>query len=188
MRLTIKPLSSSELKWILAILNAPANVGALSTLETQAREYSIKAFGKYLKDSRVWRNGDEAPNHVLRNEWDSARAIFAKVISRPDERKKSGFFFELPRIGLPAQNPPVILQKPDDLMTWLLARAVANKQHLRFVRCAFAECGKFGLRERGREDARFCSIACQIKENTKRALRRSQKSRVAKKSENFGEA
>jgi hypothetical protein len=100
----------------------------------------------------------------MQNAWSFARGPLLDAIVRL--RKNPGNFVHWPSIvGLPAHHPAVLINDPFDLVGWMIARGMANRQLQRFVKCAREECGKFGLRTRAKKDARFCSVECQRKAN-----------------------
>jgi hypothetical protein len=175
MRFTLLPLSKKEQHFVLQILNLqtrrPGGSKDLADLESAAREYSTRAFGKYLaKGSVIWRDADEAGPKSLRNEWALAQQTFHAAIV--DQRDKPGLFCHLPALGLPTKRPPALITTPMELSVWLVARAVAHGQHRLFVKCARKECGKFGRRRRARASSKYCSAECQIIENARRAAER----------------
>jgi hypothetical protein len=113
-------------------------------------------FAKSLHERRI--------NDVV-SDW--SRARIPAVSSVSEARKSSRSFVHAPCIiGVPAHRPPVLLNEPADLVNWLVLRGFANGQMARFVLCEL--CKKFGLRERAKKQARFCSPECQIEFNIKR--------------------
>jgi hypothetical protein len=176
-RITLRPLSNPELRLVLKILNLDrkTQTNIFAELEAIGEQFSKRAAARKIHST--WRNGSKFPSEVLKKQWMSARESWASVIV--SQRKQTGWWFkDLPAVGLPAQYPPVIIRDPGDFTYWLLVRAVANRQHLRFVKCTRDQCGKFGLRERARVESRFCSPECQVQDNADRAnARGSQKKR-----------
>jgi hypothetical protein len=179
MRLILRPLSKHELSLVLRILNLDPNpqTNTLADLEEIGAEFSRRAASKKIRGT-AWRNGDDFPPPVLKKQWIDAKESWASVIV--SQRKQTGWWFkDLPAVGLPSQYPPVIIRDPGDLTYWLLVRAVANRQHLRFVKCARDHCGKFGLRERARVESRFCSPECQVQDNADKANARGSQKKPA---------
>jgi len=115
------------------------------------------------------------------NDWSWARIPIISLVVH--YRHKEGNFVHWPMIvGVPAHHPPVMINEPVDLVNWLLVRGMANGQLKRFVKCSREDCGKFGIRERSKKDARFCSVKCQKFENSSKARLVSE----MKKQEKFG--
>jgi|GEM_PF-2632705 len=174
MRITLEPLKKAELQFVLDVLNASAgrdSATRLRDLDAAGMKFSEKALrGKLAIEP--WHYGKIPSDHQIVIQCSAAQRSIASVVV--EQRSLGGFFFDL-RIGLPAHKPPVILTDLSDLANWLLARAVANKQHLRFVKCMREDCGKFGLRRRARADSRYCSRSCQIAETAYRAKLREPK-------------
>lgn len=184
MRITLRKLAHRELRLVLKILNLDeeAKINILAELEAAGAEFSKSAAARKIQST--WRNGSDFPRAVLKKQWIKAGESWASVIV--SQRKQTGWWFkDLPPLGLPAQYPPVIIRDPGDLTYWLLVRAVANRQHLRFVKCSRDHCGRFGLRNRAREESRFCSPECQVQENADRANARGPQKKP-KSDEPFG--
>jgi len=162
MRMVLKPLAHGEFRLVLEILNTAtddrAGTGPLAALEKKCVEFASKSIRHKVSGS-VWRQPDDIPARALKRQWQDARRIWEEVIVGEDRRSLKGFFLHLPAIGLPMKIPVPLLHDPNDLANWLLARAIANRQHLRVVKCA--RCHKFGVRRRGRAQSRYCSAACQ---------------------------
>jgi len=101
---------------------------------------------------------------AMRQEWAWPRSPLLEAVVT--FRKNPANFVHWPNIvGLPAHHPSVLINDPCDLVGWMIARGMANRQLQRFVRCERAGCVKFGLRERAKKDARFCSVKCQSQAN-----------------------
>ena len=102
----------------------------------------------------------ERPINAMIGEWGFARLPLVNAVE--NFRQNPGAFVHWPCIvGLPAHHPAVLLNDPCDLVSWLIARGMANRQLQRFVKCQRDACGKFGLRERARKDTRYHSTECQ---------------------------
>ena len=166
MRITLPPLKRTELQLLLDILNAKTGrkdpAAPLIELEQKARAYMADPRNgiEMVKErwGRAWGDLDELKTHTqLHRRWEEARQPLESAIV--DQRHKTGFFLPLPQLGLPSKKPLARIFLPVDLSCWLLARAVANRQHWRLVKCAL--CPKFGLRARAKRDARYCSERCQ---------------------------
>jgi len=96
----------------------------------------------------------------MQEEWTWARLPLLQTVVHL--RDKPGNFVQWPSIvGLPAHHPAVLINDPGDLVGWLITRGMANRQLQRFVKCSRGECGRFGLRERAKQDAHFCTKKCQ---------------------------
>lgn len=94
------------------------------------------------------------------NEWSHARLQAVNVVVFHRHKEKN--FVHWPMIvGVPAHHPPVMINEPADLVNWLIVRGMANGQLKRFVKCDRTECQKFGVRERARINAHYCSPECQ---------------------------
>lgn len=185
MRFTLEVLSKEESRLVLRILNLnwKTRTRELAEIEAIGAEFSRRAFAKKMLET-VWRDGGNLSHGALKRQWIEARESWESVIV--SQRKQPGWWFgDLPPLGLPAEYPPVIIKDPRALAYWLLVRAVANGQHLRFVKCSRKNCDKFGMRDRARAESRYCSSECQVLDNADRAKARgSQKKR--KSSEPFG--
>ncbi len=102
------------------------------------------------------------------NDWSWARIPIINLVVH--FRMKEGNFIHWPMIvGVPAHHPAVMINEPADLVNWLATRGMANGQLKRFVKCVREDCGKFGIRQRSKKDARFCSVKCQKLENSNKA-------------------
>jgi hypothetical protein len=177
MRITLRPLSKKELELVLKILNLDRKVRTreLAELEAIGEEFSKRAVAKKIRGT-TWRKGDEFPPRALSKQWIDSRESWISVVV--SQREQPGWWFgNIPPLGLPAQYPPIIIRDPGDLTYWLLIRGVANGQHLKFVKCARASCGKFGMRLRARAESRYCSSECQLLENANRANARGSRRR-----------
>lgn len=175
MRITLEPLKKAELRFVLDVLNTPTNRDSvtkrLRELDAAGMKFSEKALrGKLANEP--WHYGKIPSDGQIVVQCSAAQRSIASIVV--GQREIGGFFFTL-TIGLPARKPPVILTDLSDLANWLLARAVANRQHLRFVKCVREDCGKFGLRRRARADSKYCSRACQIADTALRAKLREPK-------------
>jgi hypothetical protein len=170
MRLALTPLTTANLAFARDILNTDTKtkgIGRFAALEKKGAAFSARSARGKLQGS-AWRNGEDMDPALLKKQWRGAQEIFeAAVVSG---RRLRGFFLHLPAIGLPMKTPAVLIHDPADLANWLLARAVANRQHLRLVKCTRATCGKFGLRTRARKESLYCSAECQSKANADRAM------------------
>lgn len=123
-----------------------------------------KGFGK-----GVTREQKREPlERQLRAEWKKIREPLLQIIV--DERSRRGFYCSLPRIALPQKKHQVVIFGPVALVQWLVARAVANWQHLRFVKCQW--CNLFKYRLRASVDTHYCSKECQEEANLHQKLQR----------------
>lgn len=174
MKLTLSELSPKEMQLILEILNADttsdSKLAKLKKLQGKCDAFmrrtkrivvgSVQAFQSQAANVSASKKKEILANR-LRAKWRDAKAPLRQVIA--DKRDEPGFYCWLPPILLPAKEPIVLIYRLRDLVYWFLARAVANRQHLLFVRCQ--HCEKFGLRKRGRQDTKYCSSACQLNAN-----------------------
>jgi hypothetical protein len=176
MRLNLPPLSNVESRFILKILNAPEEVKAgrkpIEIAEELDREFVRQQ--KRMSRGKLWGaiETDEKKTRDIVAQWTSARNTLGYVFERRDPE---GFFLFLPPIGLPSKLAMIMLRKPDDLADWFVARAVANRQNRRFVKCA--RCGRFGLRRRARKSSQYCSEKCQREENRQQIKNRASQPR-----------
>jgi hypothetical protein len=179
LRITLLPLSQTELRLIVQIMNLQTDKDSdsapMMTVENRGRAYSQKALHGTSVKTKIWResyvfeekDSDEEKRWKLQKEWGQARDYLKDAIL--NHRHKKGMWIEgLPPIALPVDKPPVAIRYPIDLAVWLLARAVANRQRRYFVKCAL--CGKFGLRQRG--TAKYCSEDCRLQANLEATYKR----------------
>ncbi len=177
MMVNLPKLSPAELRLALDILNAKVletdgKVTGPSTLDLDRRGAAYaNAEARRAKILPPWKTGWK---HIagLRGEWERARRRFESDLAFARRRSPEGVIVQLPPIGLPSKNPPARINYSGSLVAWLFARALANRQALRFVKCARPECGKWALRKRARRDARFCSADCQTKANAEHIKQR----------------
>jgi hypothetical protein len=175
MRITIAPLSDSEVRMALEILNLPSNlraedvVKASLRLEESAQNYAItSARGARLQHS-PWRYnfreqdaGDVSVKKV-RAEWERASSDFKNAIDR-----KAGWC-EFPWFALPSKRTIVLVRFPREVVNWFLVRLIANRQGRFFVRCGL--CRRYAVRRRG--SAKYCSARCQKMVNTEATYKKS---------------
>lgn len=189
MQMILDKLTKQELNFLLRLLNAAnaycfenstgflrKNEGLISQDDATRFDREGEALRKRFEKNSV--HPSMRPKHSLfakglkerdgaavMSGWSHARkpAISAALVARKTPRS----FVHAPSIiGVPAHRPPVLLNEPTDLVNWLVLRGFANGQMARFVRCK--RCRKFGLRERAKQDAQFCTSACQIEFNVER--------------------
>lgn len=177
MMVNLSKLSRAELRLALDILNAKVlkrdgKITGPSTLDLDRRGAGYaNAEARQAKISPPWKRGRK---HIrgLRGEWERARRKFETDLAFARWRSPERVIVQLPPIALPSKNPPARISWAGDLVAWLFARALANRQALRFVKCARPECRKWALRKRARRDARFCSADCQAKANAEHIKQR----------------
>jgi hypothetical protein len=174
-RIILSPLSHKEMLFCLELLNSAkaetkvtgrrppfVSVSESQSFETVSdrlrRTYERGKVSAALRP-RGWYFGKNAKERFPINAWSFARLPLVSAVL--DFRKQPASFVYLPPIAVPMHYPPVMINEPLDLVNWLVARGMANRQLKRFVKCAREECEKFGMRRRGKSDARFCSEDCQ---------------------------
>ncbi len=122
-------------------------------------------------------NKEEALERHTRLQWGTIRDELRRILRESGQVKWWGF--RLPVI-LPSKQ--VFVFRPQDMiLNWLVARIIANNQQFRFV-LACRNCGKAGLRARGRKQNVYCSDECKnqhiVKQRRKeRARRRARRGR-----------
>ncbi len=171
-RLDIPPLTEDELLFVLRVLNLRLDNRSISISSTASLDRMAVRMQKKLCRGKLLgatETDDKKTRHIV-SDWRDARESLSWVID--NSRSKDGFFLHLPPIGLPARHTTIWIRNPTDLMNWLLARAIGNRQHLRFVKCV--RCKKFGLRKRGRKDSVYCSHSCQLAANKEQLATRSE--------------
>jgi hypothetical protein len=185
-RIILQKLSKKELAFLLQLLNS---AGAATEIEHLGNR-RIKAVVSVAEASSLDRAADRLrvryeknrvpdeirpkgayfaspararSEHDMVNEWSHARipAVSATVYLRD----RPGSFVHVLIVGVPAHHPPVMVNDPRDLVSWMVARGMANGQLKRLVKCKLPSCGKFGLRDRAKKDARFHSRKCQQEYN-----------------------
>jgi hypothetical protein len=160
----IAPLSRGELQLLLGALKA-ANANEklsesdLLAFEKKALQYiaNRRRNRTVLPKRNTWGDAEKIGVAGLRNIWIDAGQDGITAISQG--RKGPGVFCPIPPISLPLKNPMVIVSSRSQFFDWLFARAVANSQWLRFVKCRF--CGRVGLRHRAKAENAYCSGKCQ---------------------------
>lgn len=195
MRMILSKLTKKELLFLLELLNSAGSaidvirrekgknvVGAyVSAQEAQRLDQTADRLRKLYEKGKVSED-TRPPNayflvapqdrsiRAMRGAWSYARyPLIEAIVTHRDQPNN---FVSIQIVGVPAHHPPVMINEPSDIVEWLTARGMANRQLLRFVRCDWEECHKFGLRERAKKDARFCSEKCQKEAN---ALAQKQK-------------
>lgn len=157
--------------------NEYAPLGQIRAIRKKIKNYIDRS--EYIvrgvrETSRDWGKGvareqkREPLERQLRAEWKTIREPLLQVIV--EERDRPGFYCHLPRIALPQKKHQVVIFGPVDLVQWLVARAVANWQHLRFVKCQW--CNWFKYRIRATIDMHYCSKECQEEANHHQKLQR----------------
>ncbi len=134
--------------------------------EALRRRYEKGNVEDRMRKAGAWFGTPKKKRNVvaMRHEWTWPRLPLLNAVVT--FRKNPASFVHWPSIvGLPAHHPSVLINDPCDLVGWMVTRGMANRQLQRFVKCARKECGKFGLRERAKKDARFCSVKCQVEAN-----------------------
>lgn len=177
MRMIVPALSQKESAFVLALLNSAGaqvsdgkSVPTVSDKDGEAfdkiaerlrRQYErgkvsdlIRPRGSYFVIKPSERTARERSK-----QWGIARFPLTNAVV--NLRNRPGNFVHVLIVGVPAHRPPVMINNPIDLVNWLIARAMANRQLKRFVKCSRDGCGKFGMRARAKKDARFCSEECQ---------------------------
>lgn len=105
----------------------------------------------------------EAFERQARHQWRSLRDELLRVLEESHTIKWWGF--RLP-VMLPSRRA-FIFRPADLILDWLAARMIANNQQFRFVpHCR--NCGKPGLRVRGRKQNVYCSEECKNQDIVKR--------------------
>jgi len=173
----IPPLTPNELKLLLNVLRAANpdprekfSKGQLWALETGVRNYVKNSRGRVIINPRelIWGEKGKTPETFLRGRWSEAGSRFlGSIVSHRD---KLGFYCPMPAIGLPSHTPAVFVHNRDQFVDWFVARAVANRQWLRFVKCQ--DCHKVGLRHRGKKESKYCNEDCQKKASLAQLLRK----------------
>jgi hypothetical protein len=181
----LKSLSEEELSFLLRLLNAAdaetevLTKSASSVTRVKARVSASE--GQYLdkigeKLRKSYEKGrvseairppakyfatpaEDRKITTMCHEWSLARFLLVRAVV--DLRNQPGNFVHLLVVGVPAHHPPVMVNDPTELVSWMIARGMANRQLRRLVRCSRKECHKFGLRDRAKRDAKFCSVDCQ---------------------------
>lgn len=160
MKIEIPKLQEDELLLMLEILKADTGLQApvrpLVKLQKKTLAY-IKRNTNTMKGERwafSWislqpKNMNE---RALTNSWRRAQNPLRQVIDEQRDVRLWGCW--IPQIALPAKKAKVVISRPEDLAQWFLARAVQNRQHLRFVKCK--QCRKFGLRIRAKLNLKYC--------------------------------
>lgn len=182
MKIALKPLDREEMKLVRDILSTPTNLtdsfAPITKLEVRAHRYSRRAcggtgLGQKLQ-SEAWRfnysrqlkqPSEDLKIQLLKREWAAAKETLSSVFE--DRGKRGKWIPYIPKLALPSRTPKVLICTPMDLAVWLLARATANGQLGKFVRCAM--CRKVAIRSR----AKYCSSACQRLVNVEKAFERS---------------
>jgi hypothetical protein len=189
LRIILDKLSKPELMFLLDLLNSAGSeidvfgksrfIRAIVSPEeaTQLDKVADRFRLSYEKGkvSETFRSSDKYYSLKMkdrkqraRNDWSWARIPLISLVVH--YRHKEGNFVHWPMIiGVPAHHPAVMINDPVDLVNWLLVRGMANGQLKRLVKCSREDCGKFGIRERSKKDARFCSVKCQKLENSNKA-------------------
>jgi hypothetical protein len=163
MVLNIAPLSKAELKLLLSILRVAnpdekTSAEELLKAEKSARNYIRNPRGRVRLVSRhIWGDPTNIKDTALRELWAQACSLCINWVIQV--RSEGGGYFPFPMVLLPSRDQRVAINSREQFVEWMFARAIANGQWLRFVKCEL--CGKIALRDRARSENRYCTTVHQ---------------------------
>jgi hypothetical protein len=200
MRMILEKLNESELGFLRDLLNAagastnpvivhPNGTRSVDSTLMSAKEaikldsmgekfrraYERKRVKEWMRNKNAWFATPATKRRLgalagMQAQWSAARLPLIQAVV--NLRDKPGNFVHLPFIvGLPAHYPAVLINDATDLVGWMIARGMANHQLGRLVLCQL--CRKFGLRDRAKRDAHFCSLEHQKQANIQQRKERS---------------